>query len=143
MSVRENAKCVIKVKKAGSNIFFGKPGCTPNLSAAAAIAKEIGLEGSPAENPKCLKCHGPLYEKALDFKQEGVSCEVCHGPGSAYKKLSIMKNHAESVKNGVTEYGSPEAIKKQCLSCHEKAHGKDFDFAAAWEKVQHPRPEKK
>ena len=111
--------------------------------AAAAIAKEIGLEGSPAENPKCLKCHGPLYEKALDFKQEGVSCEVCHGPGSAYKKLSIMKNHAESVKNGVTEYGSPEAIKKQCLSCHEKAHGKDFDFAAAWEKVQHPRPEKK
>ena len=109
---------------------------------AAVRAKESGVEGPPADSLKCLKCHGPLHEKAPDFKQEGVTCEGCHGPGSAYKKMSIMKDHAESVKNGMTEYGSSDAVKKQCLTCHEKAHGKDFDFAAAWEKTKHPRPEK-
>jgi hypothetical protein len=97
---------------------------------------------NPAESPKCLTCHAPLAEKAPELKEEGVGCETCHGPGSAYKKMSIMKDHAEAVKNGMTEYSSPEAIKKQCLSCHENAHGKAFDFDAAWEKVKHSRPEK-
>jgi hypothetical protein len=100
------------------------------------------LAADAPENPKCLKCHSPLAQKAPELKEEGVSCEVCHGPGSAYKKMSIMKDHAEAVKNGLTEYGSPEAIKAQCLSCHENAHDKPFDFDAAWEKVKHPRPEK-
>ena len=100
------------------------------------------LAADAPENPKCLKCHSPLAQKAPELKEEGVSCEVCHGPGSAYKKMSIMKDHAEAVKNGLTDYGSPEAIKAQCLSCHENAHDKPFDFDAAWEKVKHPRPEK-
>jgi hypothetical protein len=100
------------------------------------------LAADAPENPKCLKCHSPLTQKAPELKEDGVSCEVCHGPGSAYKKMSIMKDHAEAVKNGLTEYGSPEAIKAQCLSCHENAHDKSFDFDAAWEKVKHPRLEK-
>jgi hypothetical protein len=99
------------------------------------------LASDAPENPECLQCHAPLTEKAPELKEEGVTCEVCHGPGSAYKKLSIMKDHAEAVKNGLTEYGSPDAIKAQCLTCHENAHDKPFDFAAAWEKVKHPVPE--
>jgi DnaJ-class molecular chaperone len=106
---------------------------------AKEIAQQAGVE-NPVDNPKCLSCHGPLFEKAPELKEEGVTCENCHGPGSEYKKMSIMKDHAESVKNGMKEYGSPEAIKKQCLSCHENAHEKAFDFEAAWEKVKHPRP---
>lgn len=94
------------------------------------------------ENPKCLKCHAPLFEKAAEFKEEGVTCEVCHGPGSAYKKLKIMKSREDAVKNGLVVYESTEAIKKQCLSCHDMAHEKPFDFEAAWEKVKHPIPEK-
>jgi len=93
------------------------------------------------DNPQCLKCHGPLHEKAAELKEEGMTCEVCHGPGSAYKKLSVMKNREESVKNGLIVYGSPDEIKKQCLTCHESAHDKPFDFAAAWDKIKHPRPE--
>ena len=108
---------------------------------AQAIAKELGL-ANPQENPKCLKCHSPLAENAAELKAEGVSCEVCHGPGSAYKTLSIMKNKDEAVKNGLILYGSPEAIKKQCLTCHQNAHGKPFDFNASWEKIKHPIPEK-
>ena len=107
---------------------------------AKEVAQAAGVD-NPAESPDCLKCHAPLAEKAPELKEEGVGCEVCHGPGSAYKKMSVMKDHAESVKNGLIEYGSPEAIKKQCLSCHENAHGTTFDFDAAWEKVKHPRPQ--
>lgn len=108
-------------------------------------AKEVGQEAgveNPPEDPACLKCHAPLAEKALELKEEGVSCEACHGPGSAYKKMSVMKDHGESVKNGLTEYESPDDVKKKCLTCHENAHGTTFDFDAAWEKVKHPRPEK-
>jgi hypothetical protein len=108
---------------------------------AQAIAQELGL-ANPQESPKCFECHVPLAEKAVELKAEGVTCEVCHGPGSAYKTLNIMKNKEESVKNGLILYGSPEAIKKQCLTCHQNAHGKSFDFNASWEKIKHTIPEK-
>ncbi|MBM3293227.1 MAG: cytochrome C554 [Candidatus Aminicenantes bacterium] len=94
----------------------------------------------PAEDPKCLGCHAPLAAKAPEFKAEGVTCEVCHGPGSAYKTLSIMKNRAEAAKNGLIVYPNAEAVKAHCLTCHENAHGKSFDFAAAIEKIKHPVP---
>jgi hypothetical protein len=109
---------------------------------AQQTAKDAGIEQIPADSPKCLACHAPLFDKAAELKEEGVTCEVCHGPGSAYKKLSIMKNQEEAVQNGLILYGSPDAIKKQCLSCHENAHNKPFDFEAKWEKIKHPRPEK-
>ncbi|MBM3284625.1 MAG: cytochrome C554 [Candidatus Aminicenantes bacterium] len=109
---------------------------------ATAIAQAAGVQ-NPAENPACLKCHSPLFEKAPELKAEGVTCEVCHGPGSEYRKLSIMKDRALAVKNGLIVYDSQDAIKKQCLTCHENAHGKSFDFAAAYEKIKHPKPEAK
>ncbi len=108
---------------------------------AQAIAQELGL-ANPQENQKCLKCHSPLAEKASELKEEGVGCEVCHGPGSAYKTLNIMKNKEEALKNGLILYGSPEAIKNQCLTCHQNAHGKSFDFNASWESIKHSIPEK-
>ena len=109
---------------------------------AQEIAQSIGIE-NPAGSPKCLKCHGPLHEKAPELKEEGVTCEICHGPGSDYKKLSIMKDREQAVQNGLVVYESHEAIKNHCLSCHEMAHNKPFDFAAAWDKIKHPRPEEK
>lgn len=108
---------------------------------ATARAQEMGVD-NPTESPECLKCHAPLFDKASEFKEEGVSCEVCHGPGSDYKKLSVMKDRAAAVASGLILYDSADAIKKQCLSCHENAHGKTFDFEAAWEKIKHPVPEK-
>ncbi len=108
---------------------------------AAEAAKAMGVD-KPAEDPKCLKCHAPFAEKAPELKSEGVGCEVCHGPGSEYKKLSVMKDKAESAKNGLILYGNPDAVKSQSLTCHENPHGKSFDFAAAWEKFKHPVPGK-
>ena len=100
------------------------------------------LAGDAAFNAKCLGCHSPLADKAVELKAEGVSCEVCHGPGSEYKKLSLMKNRDEAVKNGLIPYADTEAIKALCLKCHQNAHNKPFDFAARWEKIKHPIPRK-
>ena len=112
-----------------------------NSPKAAEAAKAMGVE-KPADDPRCLKCHAPLAAKAPELKAEGVSCETCHGPGSAYRKLNIMKDRAESAKNGLILYGSPEAIKAQCMTCHENPHGIAFDFASAWDKIKHPLPSK-
>jgi hypothetical protein len=99
------------------------------------------LQADAHDNPQCLKCHAPLAEKAADLKEEGVTCEICHGPGSAYKSLTVMKNRDESVAKGLITYASEDAIKNQCLTCHENAHDKPFDFAAAWEKIKHNKPD--
>jgi hypothetical protein len=100
-------------------------------------AEKQKLEKHPSESPECLKCHGPLYEKAPELKAEGVSCEICHGPGSAYKKIKIMKNREEAIKNGLLAYDSVEAIKTKCQTCHTGEH---FNFDSSWEKIKHPIP---
>ena len=105
------------------------------LSSDAAKA----LAADAPENSECLKCHGSL----ADFKAEGVTCEVCHGPGSAYKSMSVMKDHDGSVAKGMTDFASPDNIKKKCAGCHENnPHDKPFDFDAAWAKIKHLKPEK-
>ena len=108
---------------------------------AATNAQALGVK-DPTTDPKCLKCHAPLADKAAELKAEGVSCEVCHGPGSAYKTLTIMKNKDEAVKSGLRLYGNADAIKTQCLTCHDNAHGKTLDFNAAWAKIKHAVPAK-
>ena len=107
---------------------------------AGQMAQTLGITGPLAENEKCQKCHAPLFQKAPDLKNEGVTCEACHGPGSEYKKLSLMQNREEALKNGLTHLQNQEEIQKSCLACHENSHGIKFDFAAAHEKIKHLIP---
>ena len=106
-----------------------------------ALSSDMAKAETPdaPDNPKCLKCHAPLAAKTPELKEEGITCEVCHGPGSLYKKMSVMKSQEEAKKNGLIAYGSSEAIKKQCLICHP-GHDKPFDFDTAWSKIKHPKP---
>lgn len=107
---------------------------------AGEIAKSAGV-ADPGTNPQCLGCHAPLAVKAPDFKAEGVTCEVCHGPGSDYKKLNIMQDRAKAAENGLALFnGDPGAIQAHCLKCHQNAHGVVFDFATGWDKIKHPVP---
>lgn len=108
---------------------------------AVTYAQSAGVS-NPTENELCLKCHAPLFNKAPELKAEGITCEVCHGPGSEYRKLNIMKDRELAQKNGLIIYPTEAAIKKQCLGCHENAHGQAFDFASSWEKIKHPVPGK-
>jgi len=98
-------------------------------------AEKANLKKPPNKSPQCLKCHSPLYEKAPDLVNQGVTCEVCHGPGSDYVKLNIMKSTEKSAQNGLIVYASQDAIKEKCLSCHTGEH---FHFTAAWEEIKHP-----
>ena len=123
--------------------LHAKSAAAPSSAAAGQMAQAMGLAGNPAENEKCLKCHAPLYQKAPELKNEGVTCEVCHGPGSEYRKLSIMQKREEALKKGLTHLQNPDEIRKSCLACHDNAHGIKFDFNAAHEKIKHLIPRAK
>jgi hypothetical protein len=108
---------------------------------ALEVGKAAGVT-NPAENAQCLGCHAPLAATARELKGEGVTCEVCHGPGSGYKKLSIMMDREQAVRNGLILYPAAGAIQAHCLKCHQNPHGNVFDFKTAWEKIKHPIPGK-
>jgi hypothetical protein len=112
------------------------------------IAKEKGFETPAVETAECLKCHATGYnlEASLlgeKFKvEDGVQCETCHGPGSDYKNMKIMKSHEESVAHGMTEITD---IENFCKTCHnpESPTFKDINITEAWEQIKHPVPDKK
>lgn len=115
-----------------------------NKWAAGPHAKAMeSLEGDDAENPKCLKCHSTYYGDNEDLmtdyitEEEGVSCESCHGPGSVYKNLKIMKSQEESLANGLI---LPTA--EVCEKCHndESPTFKGFDYDEYVAKIAHPYP---
>jgi len=62
------------------------------------VAKKAGVKGDPQQAKQCLSCHITGYLASADQKtetltmEEGVSCEACHGAGSGYKSLKIMKD---------------------------------------------------
>jgi hypothetical protein len=114
-------------------------------SLTSARALEIGKAAgvaAPAENAQCLGCHAPLARKAPELKEEGVTCEVCHGPGSDYKKLSVMQDREKAVANGLVLYADSSAIQANCMLCHQNPHGSPFDFKTAWDRIKHPIPGK-
>ena len=113
-------------------------------------AKEYAAKHKIADATKaaeCLNCHttaGSVDKKlqASITVEEGVSCESCHGPGSAYKTMSVMKDHAKSVAKGLVEQSE-----KVCKQCHDKEKNKfhdmkPFDYKEASAKVAHPNPKK-
>jgi hypothetical protein len=112
---------------------------------ALAIAKEKGLKTPPQENDACLKCHVTGHgEPAAAFeptfkKADGVQCEACHGPGSDYKAMNVMKDKAASLAAGLIEPNE-----KTCVRCHnaESPTFKSFDFKVAYAKIAHPKPAK-
>jgi RecJ-like exonuclease len=73
---------------------------------------------------ECTKCHAT----GGSVDMPGVQCEACHGPGSEYKSMKVMKDHDASLAAGLVL--PDEAL---CKSCHEGApHDvSPFDFASA------------
>lgn len=111
------------------------------------IAAEKGFKTKAAETKECLKCHASGYDvdKALigaKFKvEDGVQCETCHGAGSAYKSMAVMKNREEAIKKGLTAFDK-DNIEKHCVTCHnnESPTFKEFKFNERWEKIAHKVP---
>ena len=111
--------------------------------AALETAKKAGITGDPQKSPKCVKCHVAGFGlSAARFDStysltEGVGCEACHGPGSDYSKLKIMKDKQLALKAGLIE-----PTERVCVKCHntESPNYKPFVFAEAYKKIAHPTP---
>lgn len=96
-------------------------------------------------NELCLKCHSTGfgeggYDPAAEDKEvfSGVQCEACHGPGSLYRKLSVMKDRDAAIAAGLII-----PTEETCLNCHNNSYHEDltFDFEQAWAKIEHKLPE--
>ena len=111
---------------------------------AKEVATKLGV-ADPQKDDKCLSCHttkgilkseaGPTYADA-----EGVGCEGCHGAGSDYKAMNVMKDRAASIAAGMVL--PTEATCKQCHNENSPTY-KPFTFAEALKVVAHPNPAKK
>lgn len=110
---------------------------------AAEIAKAKGIKNA-AEAPECLECHGAVDAKLVDKYdvKDGVQCETCHGAGSAYKSMAVMKDKAKSIAAGLREFKDAAATEKFCKECHNEKSPtyKDFKFDEMWGKIKHAVP---
>jgi excinuclease UvrABC ATPase subunit len=112
------------------------------LPEAKKIATEKGI-ADPQKDQKCLKCHSTAAaagdQNLTATNEEGVSCESCHGAGSLYKSMAVMKDKNQAIAKGLI---IPD--EKQCKKCHnaESPTFKGFDFATASKKIAHPNPAK-
>ena len=144
------AKCKMCHNKPETGTQYDKWKASKHANAYAVLAtpeaKKIATEkgiADPQKDQKCLKCHSTAAAHAdLNLSgvvEEGVSCESCHGPGSLYKSMAVMKSKEQSVAKGLI---IPD--EKVCKTCHnaESPTFKGFDFAAATKTIAHPNPAK-
>ena len=68
----------------------------------------------------CLACHATNKDEAM----AGVQCEACHGPGSDYKSIQVMKDIAKAKAAGLIM-----PTQETCNGCHDgKDHHKQVKF---------------
>ncbi len=132
---------VIWQKSAHANAYKTLEG-----EAAQKIAKEKGITKPPTEAPECLECHVTGGGKAKNVEatfsvKEGVTCEACHGPASAFKMIHTKaENKAKAVEAGLVMGDKA----KNCESCHNKKSPtfKGFKMTEWWAKIEHKTPKK-
>ncbi|MGD0841944.1 MAG: multiheme c-type cytochrome [Candidatus Acidiferrales bacterium] len=87
------------------------------------IGRILGI-GKSEQAPKCLACHAldvPPDARAKTFDlSDGVSCESCHGPASAWLGPHTTRGwtHAQSVAAGMYDTRDLVQRTEKCLSCH-------------------------
>jgi hypothetical protein len=101
-------------------------------------------------NPSCLACHTTGYGDSIAPGRDwsdllAVQCEACHGPGSEYKSLSVMKD-----PEWAEDMGLIHPDEGTCLPCHTSTLPRDcwgdsnehpvFDYAQARAAIAHHRP---
>jgi uncharacterized paraquat-inducible protein A len=80
----------------------------------AKAAKDMKFEAA------CLTCHATNKDEAM----AGVQCEACHGAGSDYKSLSVMKDLEKAKAAGLVI-----PTQDTCNGCHDgKDHHKKMTF---------------
>ena len=97
------------------------------------MARILKLNAKAEESPKCLACHA-LYstpdQRGRSFEiSDGVSCEVCHGPASAWLGPHTTREwpHEKSVALGMVDTRNLIRRTEKCLQCHLGTKGKFVD----------------
>jgi hypothetical protein len=104
----------------------------------ASVRDEYRDIEDPSSEWRCLKCHvtgaqDQVAGPAATFRQEeGVGCEACHGPGSAYVAPAIMTDREAFLANGGR---IPD--ESTCRTCHEDDQ---FRYEERMPRIAHPRP---
>lgn len=123
-----------------------------NTPRATEIARLYGL--SPAQmkqgNQICMQCHGTI-ETGAEASQvfEGVTCESCHGPSSAYLRPHKSGN---GFQNGLVELKQASVRAANCARCHHitderllsagHSSGKGYNIASGNNAIKHwPDPD--
>jgi len=108
---------------------------TDQARALAASHEDYQEITNPAEEQPCRMCHltaaqnpGAVFQKDYDQRQ-GVGCEACHGPGSAYMDKGIMQHRQTFLTNGGR---IPDEL--TCRQCHRD---EAFDFMVRLERIRH------
>ena len=143
------AKCKMCHNKPEKGEQYNKWSGLLHAQAMKSLGNDLSLEyaakngiADPTKEASCLKCHSTAH--AIDAKlnlgvkpAEGVSCESCHGPGSAYKSPSIMKKQELAIGKGLIV-----PTEETCKTCHNKDNPfyVEFNYAEALKKIAHPNP---
>ena len=87
------------------------------------MGRILGI-GKSEQAAKCLACHAldvPAEARARTFElTEGVTCENCHGPSSAWLGPHTTRGwtHEQSVAAGMYDTRNLARRAEKCLSCH-------------------------
>jgi hypothetical protein len=96
------------------------------------MGRILGI-GKSEQAAQCLACHAlnvPADERAKTFElSEGVTCESCHGPASAWLGPHTTRGwtHAQSVAAGMYDTRNLVPRTEKCLSCHLGTQEKSVD----------------
>jgi hypothetical protein len=131
---------------------------TPHADAYDALARDSAVEYLRAHDvtvDQCLPCHATLGRRGIDSiemiaMREGVGCESCHGPGSAYLSATTMIDHSS-----FEHFGGNSGSLRDCYRCHaDRLNGHDsllmadrscpfdddsFSADSAWMQIDHTR----
>ena len=144
----EKCKMCHNTAKQGKQYTIWKGG--PHAKAYETLANEESIKiakkmdiANPQKSGKCLSCHVTAFGVADSLKvetfsiEEGVGCEACHGPGSEYKSMSIMKDQEKAVAAGLLIIEETT-----CTNCHNEKSPtyKPFKYEEAVKVIAHPIP---
>src|ERR1700719_5034960 len=97
------------------------------------IARILKLGAKAEDAPRCLACHAlnPAPEqrgRAFEIS-EGVSCENCHGPASAWLGPHTTRDwaHEKSLAAGMVDTRNVIHRTEKCLECHLGSEKKFVD----------------
>jgi YVTN family beta-propeller protein len=112
------------------------------------IAELSGIPLEPQRSTMCLGCHSTgTFAEASEkdetfFAEEGVQCEMCHGPGSEHVDAQIAMNEAAARQAALSR-----PTKRDCMGCHKEKGSHTavlkrppVDMDKAWESIAHPMP---